>query len=178
MPILDAGHLLHVAEISRAPIVRLVLALFGAALIVACTERTRPQHAARRKYPVAQDIDGLISEEWELPVLSSNLFRSSLVKAGRCLARNGTTAWLPSSARPCSWQCASLETGMARTRDAFLFVDPFVVSDLSEDVGEGVERIVGAGEVAGEWFGFPFGMLGHDRHVLVFGVVFELGVEA
>src|SRR6266481_641502 len=62
------------------------------------------------------------------------------------------------SARVCSGR--SVEAGLAHAGDALLLVEPLVVADLPEQVGDGVEFGVVGGEVTVERLGFPFGMLG------------------
>ena len=47
---------------------------------------------------------------------------------------------------------------MAHTSETFLFVDAFVMSDLSKEISDGVELAVVACKRAVEWFVFPFGM--------------------
>jgi hypothetical protein len=58
-----------------------------------------------------------------------------------------------------------------------LLVGALVVADLAEQVGQAPVLAVLRRVDAGVGLGLQLGMLGHVGHVLVFGVVLEVGVE-
>src|SRR6266404_4111132 len=85
----------------------------------------------------------------------------------------------PASTRMACYGGASRlsEAAGGRLGEAFLLVDPFVVADLAEQVGQRIETRVVVGERRLERLGIPARMLSHELHVLMLGVVFEVGVE-
>ena len=71
----------------------------------------------------------------------------------------------------------SAEMGLAHLGQAFLLVHPLVVADLPEQVGQRLEGAVVGLERRGKRLLFPFRVLSDKRHVLVLGMIFEVGVE-
>src|SRR5260370_22934571 len=69
------------------------------------------------------------------------------------------------------------EAAGGRLGEAFLLVDPFVVADLAEQVGQRLETPVVAGKRRLERLGLPPRILGHELHVLTLGVAFDVGAE-
>jgi GNAT superfamily N-acetyltransferase len=69
------------------------------------------------------------------------------------------------------------ETGLAHLGQAFLLVHSLVVADLPEQVRERVEAAVVGLERRDKRLLLPLRVLGDKRHVLVLGMIFEVGVE-
>jgi hypothetical protein len=84
---------------------------------------------------------------------------------------------LPSSSAGTD-EIRAAEARARKRRDRPLLVETLVVADLAEQVGHRCERAVVGREVGVERSGLPFRVLGHEVHVLVLGVVFEVGVQA
>ncbi|MGH4025698.1 MAG: VOC family protein [Pseudonocardiaceae bacterium] len=99
-------------------------------------------------------------------------------RARPAVARRARSQQLTDGRTPVRSSRQSPEARLPHLCLALLPVHPLVVADLTEQVREGDEVAVVVSELGVERGALPCGMFGDHGHVLMLGVIFEVGVEA
>src|SRR5215510_5522978 len=108
-----------------------------------------------------------------IPLGSTSRSAIGAAQAGATPAATAITAASTTTSRT----HRSGEAGIGHPGKRLLLVHTLVVPDLTEDVGQGFELAVIFADHAVERLPLQLGILADERHVLVLGVVLELGVE-